>query len=307
MSFFAVFFERQWPSVYAALADGKIAVDQLQSLCVCGLLEEIPADALAWLAVDATPEERPEAHTSEDRGSIHVSNVPLADTPISSGWMFSVVGLLPEQASRWVPPLDIPRIRSEQTADTRGRLTDRRDRRPSNADAQALEDLAQRRNALRGQSRQELAHGGMGGEPVSPNEPQERLPTGGKALHTALQGRHPTHGVPDAHRQNVDGLDGSHPPTNQVPLFEQRLTRSLLTHALTHDDLGDPFRDGVVRRSDPWTCDRPMGSALQSDTPPLATGCGAILRNGCVVCVCHVPGTLLFTVPISLRIPWDDS
>ena len=47
--------------------------------------------------------ERPETETSEDRGYIHVSNLPLADKPISIGWMFSVVGLLPEQASSWVP------------------------------------------------------------------------------------------------------------------------------------------------------------------------------------------------------------
>jgi hypothetical protein len=34
---------------------------------------------------DGTLEERPEAETSEDRGSIPVSNLPLADTPISIG------------------------------------------------------------------------------------------------------------------------------------------------------------------------------------------------------------------------------
>jgi hypothetical protein len=110
------FVARQWPSVSAALADGKSTVDQVHARCVRSLLAEIPAHALGWLAVDATPEERSDAHTSEDRGSIPVSNVPLAGTPISSGWMVSVVGLLPEQASRWVPPLDIPRIMSEQTA-----------------------------------------------------------------------------------------------------------------------------------------------------------------------------------------------
>lgn len=110
------FFERQWPSIYAALADGKINLDQLQALCVRSVLEEVPADAIVWIAVDATPEERPEAQTSEDRGYIHVSNLPLADKPISIGWMFSIVGLLPEQASSWVPPLDIQRISSEQTA-----------------------------------------------------------------------------------------------------------------------------------------------------------------------------------------------
>lgn len=97
--FHSPFFERQWPSIYAALADGKLNLDRLQALCVRSVLEEMPADAVVWLAVDATPEERPEAHTSEDRGYIHVANLPLADKPISIGWMFSVVGLVPEPVS----------------------------------------------------------------------------------------------------------------------------------------------------------------------------------------------------------------
>ena len=110
------FFQRQWPSVYAALADGKINLERLRALCVRSVLEEMPADALVWIAVDATAEERPEAQTSEDRGYIHVSNLPLADKPISIGWMFSVVGLLPEQASSWTPPLDLQCIGRDQTA-----------------------------------------------------------------------------------------------------------------------------------------------------------------------------------------------
>ena len=84
--------------------------------CKRCVLAELPEGVPIWLAVDATPEERPEAHTSEDRGYIHVSNLPLADKPISIGWMFSVVGLLPEQASSWTPPLDFQRISSKQTA-----------------------------------------------------------------------------------------------------------------------------------------------------------------------------------------------
>jgi hypothetical protein len=95
---------------------GKIHGDKLQALCVRSVLAEVPGEALVWIAVDATPVERPEAQTSQGRGYIHVSNLPLADKPISIGWMFSVVGLLPEQASSWTPPLDFQRISSEQTA-----------------------------------------------------------------------------------------------------------------------------------------------------------------------------------------------
>lgn len=110
------FFERQWPSIYAALADGKINVERLRALCVRSVLNELPAATPIWIAVDATPIERPEAKTSEDRGYIHVSNLPLAGKPISIGWMVSLVGLLPDQTSSWTPLLDLQRISTEQTA-----------------------------------------------------------------------------------------------------------------------------------------------------------------------------------------------
>jgi hypothetical protein len=112
----APFFDRQWPSVYAALADGKIRIEELRALCVGSVLADLPADALVWIAVDSTSIERPDATTSEDRGVIHVANLPLADKPISIGWSFSVVGLLPDKPSSWTPPLDIQRISSTQTA-----------------------------------------------------------------------------------------------------------------------------------------------------------------------------------------------
>jgi hypothetical protein len=110
------FFDRQWTSVYAALRDGKIDIEELRGLCVRSVLADLPEDAPVWIAVDATPVERPEAETSEDRGYIHVSNVPLCDKPISIGWSFSVVGLLPDQPSSWTAVLDVQRITSTQTA-----------------------------------------------------------------------------------------------------------------------------------------------------------------------------------------------
>src|SRR5438067_13099307 len=87
----------------ATLANGVIHLDKMRTRCVRQVLTELPADAEVCISVDATPVERPEAHTIEGRCYIHVSNLPLADKPISIGWMFSVVGLLPEQASSWVP------------------------------------------------------------------------------------------------------------------------------------------------------------------------------------------------------------
>jgi hypothetical protein len=52
---------------------------------VRSVLAQWPEEVPIWLAVDATPEERPEAETSKDRGSIPISQRPVADKPIRSG------------------------------------------------------------------------------------------------------------------------------------------------------------------------------------------------------------------------------
>jgi len=110
------FFERQWPSVYEALEDGRINVEQVRALWVSVLLAERAEDELIWIAVDGSNLARPTAPTSADRTIIHLSNLPLVDKPISIGWTFSTVVLVPEQASSWTPILDQERISSEQTA-----------------------------------------------------------------------------------------------------------------------------------------------------------------------------------------------
>lgn len=109
-------FERAWPSLYQALADGKINPVTLREAWVQALLAEVPLGETVWISVDATSIPRPEAETSEDRGIIHVSNLPRAVKPISVGWQFSTVMLLPEHPSSWVGILDQERIATDQTA-----------------------------------------------------------------------------------------------------------------------------------------------------------------------------------------------
>ncbi len=108
-------FERKWSSVYEALSDGRIQVERLRAVWVNSLLAEKAADEPITIAVDATPIERSTAPTSADRGMIHLSNLPLVDKPISIGWLFSTVVLLPEQPSSWTPILDQHRISTEHT------------------------------------------------------------------------------------------------------------------------------------------------------------------------------------------------
>lgn len=110
------FFERRWPSVYEALEDGRINIEQLRAIWVKALLAEQAEDEPIWIAVDGTNLARPSAPTSEDRTIIHLPNLPLVDKPISVGWTFSTVVLIPEQTSSWTPILEQQRIESSQTA-----------------------------------------------------------------------------------------------------------------------------------------------------------------------------------------------
>ena len=109
-------FERAWPSLYQALANGKIDTERLQRVWVKALIEDVPAGETVWMSVDASNIARPDAQTSEDRGIIHVSNLPRATKPISVGWQASTVMLLPPEASSWVGILDQRRIPTAQTA-----------------------------------------------------------------------------------------------------------------------------------------------------------------------------------------------
>ena len=112
----SVFFQRRWPSVYAALQDGRINVERLREVFVEALLENKPITEPIWLGIDSSSIQRPEAESSRDRGMIYVPNMPHATKPVSVGYQFSTLMLLPEQPSSWVGILDQRRIRTDQTA-----------------------------------------------------------------------------------------------------------------------------------------------------------------------------------------------
>jgi hypothetical protein len=75
--------------------------EALRVRCVRSVLARLPEEALVWMAVDNSPLERPESATSDDRGDVHVSNLPLCDTPVRIGWSFSLVALLAGNGQQW--------------------------------------------------------------------------------------------------------------------------------------------------------------------------------------------------------------
>ena len=96
------FFERQWPSVYEALEDGRTEVPRLRRATVQALLHGRWPHETLWISFDSSSLARPEALTSADRGMMYVPNLPHATKPVSVGWQFSTMMLLPDTPSSWI-------------------------------------------------------------------------------------------------------------------------------------------------------------------------------------------------------------
>jgi DDE superfamily endonuclease len=109
------FYERKWPSLYASLKDGAIDQDRLRSVFVTHLPQPMDESNL-WLAIDASGIARSKSITSEDRSAQHVHNLPKCEKPITYGWQFSTVVVLPPTPSSWTYTLDQQRISTETTA-----------------------------------------------------------------------------------------------------------------------------------------------------------------------------------------------
>jgi hypothetical protein len=112
----SIFFERKWPSLYEAFEDGGVDRAKLRQL----FAEHVPDQETEgeWLVVgvDASNIARPQSPTAEDRSCLFVHNLPECTKPITYGWQFSMLAVLPLVTSSWCYVLDCLRSETEQTA-----------------------------------------------------------------------------------------------------------------------------------------------------------------------------------------------
>lgn len=112
-------FQRRWPSVYAALEDGRIERTALRRLFVQSAPLPAPGARLV-LALDSSSIPRPYARTVADRTLVHVPAagqvLPPHTAPVRPGWAFSTLVVVPDPPSSWTHILDNQRIPSTQTA-----------------------------------------------------------------------------------------------------------------------------------------------------------------------------------------------
>jgi hypothetical protein len=108
-------FERRWCSLYEAFEDGRIDQERLRQVFASYVMPPADGESI-WLGLDASSIERPESKTSPDRTVVYKPNLPESSKPISYGWQFSTVVVLPKQSSSWTAVLDQQRIPSDQTS-----------------------------------------------------------------------------------------------------------------------------------------------------------------------------------------------
>jgi hypothetical protein len=111
----SLWFERKWSSLYEAFEDGRIDEQRLREV-FARYLPQPEGGKWLWIGIDASSIARPEAVTSADRTAQHVHNLPECKKPVTFGWQFSTVVVLPEQPSSWTYVLDQQRVASETTA-----------------------------------------------------------------------------------------------------------------------------------------------------------------------------------------------
>jgi len=111
--------QRRWPSLYAALRDGRVERDALRRLFARYLPPPAPGARLV-LALDTSPIHRPEAHTAPDRSLVYAPDVPGGASPVRPGWAFSAVVALPDPVSSWTYILDNRRVPGGETGATVG-------------------------------------------------------------------------------------------------------------------------------------------------------------------------------------------
>ena len=108
------FCTRGWSSLYQGVQHAQIDRAKMQRLFARHAPLPQEGNRLV-LGVDASSIARPCSKTARDRTYVHQSNLPTGCKPVTPGWQFSTLTVLPEEPSSWTYLLDNIRVRSEQT------------------------------------------------------------------------------------------------------------------------------------------------------------------------------------------------
>ncbi len=122
-------FQRKWPSLYAAVEDGRLNEVWLRKF----LAQHVPDRGICVFALDGSPWPRPRAKTLDDRQYVFQASSDVNGGTIAIGYPYSSLEWVVEAHTSWALPVDERRVPSSQT--------------PQEAGSQQIEDLCQARAA----------------------------------------------------------------------------------------------------------------------------------------------------------------
>ncbi|NER00933.1 MAG: transposase [Cyanothece sp. SIO2G6] len=108
-------FQRSWPSVYAALRDGRPPRNRLMRQYI----EQIPTEVQPILVGDHSAWPRADAPTLQERSYVHTPTAIGSHPPVSLGHSYSTIAWIPEGSGSWALPLRHARISSFETPSQR--------------------------------------------------------------------------------------------------------------------------------------------------------------------------------------------
>ena len=109
-------FQRKWPSVYAAVEDGRLKEAWLRTY----LAQQVPSRGICIFALDGSPWPRPRAKTLEDRQYVFQASSDVNGGTVAIGYPYSSLDWVVEPHTSWALPVDERRVASSQTAQVVG-------------------------------------------------------------------------------------------------------------------------------------------------------------------------------------------
>lgn len=99
-------FQRKWPSLYAAIEDGRLNEVWLQKF----LAEQVPCSGICVFALDGSPWPWPRARTLDDRQFVFPASSDVNGGTVAIGYPYSSLDWVVEPHSSWALPVDVRRV-----------------------------------------------------------------------------------------------------------------------------------------------------------------------------------------------------
>ncbi|MFN3308239.1 MAG: transposase [Anaerolineales bacterium] len=109
-------FRRKWPSLYAAVEDGRIDAEALRTL----LIGQLPRQGLCLFPLDGSSWPRPRSRVLKDLQHVYQASSDVNGGTVTVGYPYSLLEWCAEPHSSWSLPLDVRRIPSQKTAQAVG-------------------------------------------------------------------------------------------------------------------------------------------------------------------------------------------